>query len=144
MARTVQNWRGLGVAALVMAGWANSAPAQDDMAAFRTPSDNIHCLVVDGPEPVLRCDITDFKPSFRKRPADCDLEWGDAFELGATGKPGLVCHGDTVRTSDAPVLEHNTTFVGAGFGCRSERAGLTCANDEGHGFLLSKGRQILF
>lgn len=135
-------WQALLLCGLA-AGWPAAAAAQEGFTWFRTPSDNIHCMAIAA-EGLLRCDVAEAKRSFTKPPADCDLEWGDAFELRQQGPAQLACHGDTVRNPDAAVVAYDTVFEAAGFACRSERAGLTCVNPEGRGFFLSKARQILF
>lgn len=119
--------------------------AAQDLVPFRTPSDNIHCLIVDMADwQGVRCDIADYTPSFRKPPADCDLDWGGAFEVGATGRAGLACVGDTVRDPGAPVLGYGQQVDGPGLTCTSLQSGLTCTNADGHGFTLSRAAQELF
>jgi hypothetical protein len=119
--------------------------AQDEFLFFRTPSGNIHCMMAAGDYTAVRCDIAAFTPSFRDWPADCELAWGDAFEVGpGDRRGGLVCHGDTVISPDAAVLGYGGTLEKGGLTCRSEKAGLTCANRAGHGFFLSRARQEVF
>ena len=73
----------------------------DDFIVFHAPSGNINCMMMSGDHAGVRCDISEFTPSFRTRPADCDLDWGDAFEIGVTERRGaLSCHGDTVIDPD--------------------------------------------
>lgn len=133
-----------GVLGLVLGG-GGGAVAQDDLLFFQTPSGNIHCMIDSGDFAGVRCDILQFRASFRQRPADCDLEWGDSFWIGpADGRGDLVCHGDTVATPDAAVLGYGATIGKSGIACRSEKSGLTCANTSGHGFFLSKASQQIF
>ena len=40
----------------------------------------------------------------RARPADCDLDYGGAFEMNAKGPAVRICHGDTVMDKSLPVL----------------------------------------
>jgi hypothetical protein len=116
-----------------------------DLVPFRSPSDNIHCLIVDMADwQGVRCDIADYTPTFRKRPADCDLDWGAAFEVGASGPAGLACVGDTVRDPGAPVLGYGQQVDGPGITCTSLQSGMTCMNADGHGFTLSRAAQELF
>ncbi|MFK4985452.1 hypothetical protein ACI4B7_26870, partial [Klebsiella pneumoniae] len=59
------------------------AQAQDRPTGFQTPSKNIACQVfTDNGQGVLRCDVMaiDTRP---RRPADCDLDYGHAFEMSA-------------------------------------------------------------
>jgi hypothetical protein len=120
-----------------------SLPAAAQEVFFQTPSGNIHCAIFDGTWPVARCDLRDFTASFA-RPADCDLDWGHAFEVHADGPAQPVCAGDTVAVPDAPVLGYGTSTTYGGITCTSAQTGLTCTNAEGRGFRLSKARQSLF
>jgi hypothetical protein len=117
--------------------------AQEE-AAFRSPSGNIHCLIIGGDWTTARCDILERTPSFRDRPADCELDWGHAFEVDITGRARLVCAGDTVANPRAAVLDYGGALTLGGITCRSEKTGMTCTNRDGHGFSLSRARQRLF
>ncbi len=130
------------VAALILA----TGPAvADDLVFFRSPSGNIHCLLATGDYAGARCDIRSFTPSFTTPPQDCDLEWGDSFEVAPRSRKGtLGCHGDTVITPDALVLEYGRTLELGGIACVSETSGMTCTNPAGHGFTVAKARQRLF
>jgi hypothetical protein len=123
---------------------APAATAQDAPVGFRTPSKNIACqfFVLDG-QTTLRCDIVEVATR-PPRPADCDLDWGDAFEMTMKGPPASVCHGDTVRDPALPVLAYGEVWQRGGFTCRSEQSGLTCFNAMQHGFSLSRAAQKLF
>jgi len=131
-------------------GLVSAAHAQQDMG-FKTPSDNIHCMVEEivdegrDPAVILRCDMQRLDSPPSPPPADCDLEWGSTFFL----RPGdaiseLGCVGDTVRKDEWPVLAYGSTWEGNGFSCISRRDGLTCTNPGGHGFRLSRAKQTLF
>ena len=82
----------------------------------------------------MRCDIKSFSFIPPKRPANCQLEWGDAFPAhpGPAGPRRLPRrHGP----------------AGARIGkitCTSRTAGLTCRNPDAHGFFLSRERIRLF
>jgi hypothetical protein len=121
------------------------AIAHADTVNLRTPSDNIHCAYDDDGTSYIRCDIMNFTRTLGQGPADCDLEWGDAFEIGPGYMRGeVICHGDTVRAPDAIVLGYGKTFAQGGLSCVSEKSGLTCRNKAGHGFFLSRARQKVF
>ena len=119
----------------------------DTLASFHTPSNNIHCLAVTGEDgAAIDCEILE-KASDRPltpRPPDCDLEWGNRFELGETGKGTLACTGDTVRDDTGITLGYDTSFTANSITCTSTQRGLTCLNSEGHGFFLSRARQQVF
>ena len=119
------------------------AQAQD-LAGFQTPSKNIACqFFTDDNRPALRCDIAtmDTQP---RRPADCDLDWGHAFEMTAKGSAGRICHGDTVMDPRLPLLAYGEVWQRGGFTCRSEQTGLTCFNAMQHGFSLARAEQKVF
>jgi hypothetical protein len=110
-----------------------------ELKRFITPSRNIGCF---GDSKTVRCDIKTTTGKPPKRPANCQLEWGDAFELNRTGKGHGLCHGDTALPAPnekAPVLKYGHTIkLGAKLKCTSKRTGLTCRSTSGHGFTLSK------
>ena len=80
--------------------------AQDRPIGFLTPSKNIACQFFsnDG-QGVLRCDIMNMETRPR-RPADCELDWGHAFEMSAKGAAGRICAEDTVMDASLPVLAY--------------------------------------
>jgi hypothetical protein len=133
----------LAAAALLLAG-----PARADWPTyFRTPSGNIHCLAAeDDTGPFLACEVLerDSPSPVLARPADCDLEWGDRFVLGATGPAALGCHGDTVASQDGLVLPYGQSLTRGPFTCSSSETGLECVNASGHGFHLARAAQQLF
>jgi hypothetical protein len=119
-----------------------------DAVGFRSPSNNIFCqFFAETRAPadaVIRCDLVQIvvRPP---RPRDCDLEWGEAFEISGRANTGApLCHGDTVRDDTLPVLPYGQTFQRAGLTCISEASGVTCTNARAHGFEISRGRQRVF
>ncbi len=129
---------------LLAALTAAPALAQDGFSYFRSPSDNIHCAIMDLDDyKGVRCDLRDAMITY-PRPKDCDLDWGDAFEVADTGKGAPLCAGDTVEVPDARVLQYGETISRAGLSCTSRRSGMTCKNAEGHGFTVSRGGQKVF
>lgn len=131
---------------LLAAMAATPALCDDDFSYFRSPTGNIHCaIMVLSDYKGVRCDLTDFTPSF-PRPADCDLDWGYALEVGERGKGAPLCAGDTARAPDgqARVLGYGETLARAGFSCTSTRGGMTCRNKAGHGFTAARKRQVVF
>jgi hypothetical protein len=123
---------------------ADAAHAQDRPIGFLTPSKNIACqFYVDNGQGVLRCDIMamDARP---RRPADCELDYGHAFEMSAKGAAGRICAGDTVMDASLPVLAYGEVWQRGGFTCRSEQIGLTCFNAMQRGFSLARAKQEVF
>ena len=120
------------------------AYAQSGPAAFQSPSKNIACqFFTDDKRNVLRCDIGEMSTNPR-RPADCDLEWGHAFELSSKGSGTRLCYGDTVLDKSLPVLAYGEVWQRGGFTCTSEQSGITCFNADRHGFSLSRAKQEVF
>jgi len=117
----------------------------DDFIYFHSPTGNIHCMLMQGDYNGVRCDMQTLTQSFPVRPRDCDLDWGDAFEIGLNDRKGaVVCHGDTVMTPDSMVLGYGASVSLGDFTCSSEKTGVTCTNARAHGFTLSKASQKLF
>jgi hypothetical protein len=138
------------VAALAITAWAafaGGAGAQDILGA-QTPSHNIFCqaspLDQDSPSPVLRCDIQQTTSRPPPAPRSCPLSWGNAFVIDSTGPGHRICHGDTTKNPDDPVIAYGTQWRAYGFTCTSQISGLTCVNGQGHGFSLSRAVQKIF
>jgi hypothetical protein len=136
--------RSIVLTALLLPTISTVAHAQTSLIGFQTPSRNIACQFYDeNGRAMLRCDIreTETQP---KRPADCELEWGHSFEMGAKGEAGRICAGDTVYDPGLTVLGYDEVWQRAGFTCRSEETGLTCFNAMQHGFSLSRAVQKIY
>ena len=117
----------------------------DEFIYFHSPSGNIHCMLMSGDDAGVRCDMLELTPSFARRPTDCDLDWGDAFEVGTNDRQGAVlCHGDTVINPDSMELGYGASASLGEFTCTSQKTGMTCTNARGHGFAISKAAQKLF
>jgi len=131
----------LALSLLFLAGAAN---AQSDAAGFQSPSRNIACQYFDyDRQNTLRCDIMEATVTAR-RPTDCDLEWGKAFEMRSKGNAARLCYGDTVMEPRMPVLAYGEVWQRGGFTCTSEQTGVTCFNADRHGFSLSRAKQDVF
>ena len=121
-----------------------AANAQSSVTGFRSPSNNIACQYFDYDRQLtLRCDIMEATVTAR-RPADCDLEWGKAFEMRAKGSAVRLCYGDTVMDKALPPLAYGEVWQRGGFTCTSEQTGVTCFNTDRRGFSLSRAKQELF
>jgi hypothetical protein len=132
------------VVAVLLAPGVAPAHAQSSPAAFQSPSNNIACQFFnDGKRSALRCDIANMMTN-PPRPADCDLEWGQAFELTAQDGGTRICYGDTIIDKTLPVLAYGEVWQRGGFTCKSEQTGITCFNADRHGFALSRAKQEMF
>ncbi|MGC4025869.1 MAG: hypothetical protein QM744_12390 [Mesorhizobium sp.] len=132
--------RGLGV---LIAASLSAAPAMAQDIAFRSPTGNIHCMIFTGSYTGARCDLSEFTSTY-KRPADCDLDWGYAFEVGIKGRGEPLCAGDTVKDPQAAVLDYGHSVSAGGLTCTSAKAGITCKNSSGHGFTVARAKQKVF
>jgi hypothetical protein len=110
-------------------------PDETGQIVFVTPSRNIGCTYIPkggtamytpddgGPEP--GCDR--IEPLYVR------------LILSASGKPFIFkMEGDSACCSDANVLQYGDRWQAGPFSCSSERSGLTCARDDGHGFFASR------
>jgi hypothetical protein len=112
-----------------------AAMAQSGPTGFQSPSKNIACQYFDyDKQNVLRCDISAMETKPR-RPADCDLDYGGAFEMNAKGPATRLCHGDTVMDNSLPVLGYGEVWQRGGFTCKSSDPKLARKSDNQYQFL---------
>ena len=140
----MQRWFAAAVACILFASAGlSSAWAQE---GFRSPTGNIHCQfsAMDGGASI-RCDLRQVSNRSFPRPRNCDLEWGQAFEISARATRGApLCYGDTAQDDRLPVLPYGQSWQRAGLACLSEQSGVSCRNARGHGFTLSRAKQSVF
>ena len=117
--------------------------ATDDVEGltnFRSPTGNIACIL---DEQTARCDIGMMQWSPPAKPADCDLDWGEALGVGS-GMGMFLCHGDTVFGA-TDTLDYDKALRAESLVCTSRRTGMTCENEQtGHGFTLSREAYRVF
>ncbi len=131
------------VSILFASAGVSTASAQD---GFRSPTGNIHCqfFAIDG-DAVIRCDLRQVSNRSIPRPRNCDLDWGQAFEISARATRGSpLCYGDTAQDDRLPVLPYGQSWQRSGLTCISEQSGVSCRNPRGHGFTLSRAAQRVF
>jgi hypothetical protein len=117
----------------------------EDLGGFQTPSGNIHCAAyAEGTTSNLRCDLVQNTARVPTRPADCELDWGDAFGMDNRGKAGRICHGDTVQNPKNPVLQYGKIWSAGDFRCDVTPARLRCVNGDRHGWEISRSKQTIF
>lgn len=124
---------------MLLIGWGSAALATG-FISFQSPSGNIHCMFEDDGGVDVRCDRINFQNA-PPAPADCDLDWGHGFAVGATGRGAAICAGDTVATGNSFVLEYGNSITVGSITCLSEANGMTCQNDDGGGFTISRSQQ---
>lgn len=132
------------IIALIALTFTATAHAQSGPIGFQSPSKNITCQYFgDDKQNTLRCDIgaMESKP---RRPADCEFEYGGAFQMNARGAATRICHGDTVMDPALPVLGYGEVWQRGGFTCTSEQTGVRCFNTERRGFSLARAKQEIF
>jgi hypothetical protein len=132
------------IALSILFASASAANAQSGSVGFLSPSKNIACAYFDyDKQNTLRCDIMEAMVTAR-RPADCDLEWGKAFEMRSKGSAVRLCYGDTVMDPKMPVLAYGEVWQRGGFTCTAEQTGVTCFNADRRGFSLARAKQEVF
>lgn len=134
------------VALAAFAGLAATPAGADEFEGFRSPTSNIHCMYYAGDEGTfLRCDVLEMSNTPPAAPAECDVDWGDAFEMSSAATHAeTICHGDTVSNPDGMVLDYGESWQKAGFTCKSEKTGMSCRNEQGAGWDLSRAKQKLY
>ena len=119
-----------------------SIAAASTVLLFRTPTGNIGCVFASGlpgsGPPSVRCDIRSRLRPPPAAPKSCRLDYGDSLAVSQRGRATLVCHGDTAIDPHSRVLAYGHVFRRAGIECTSRSTGLTCTNESGHGFFLSR------
>jgi hypothetical protein len=118
---------------------------------FKSPSNNIHCQLLDRERddgrlsPYLRCDLAEKRNPSPPPPHDCRGDWGQAY-IVMRDEPDaqMICHSDSVFDDRLQTLPYGSKWRQSGFNCISERDGLSCENRFGHGFRLSRFSQQIF
>lgn len=121
-------------------------PAHADVWTFETPSENIQCVVGEGPgSSDLTCTIIERggTPPLPK-PATCASDWGHTFYMADRGPAEILCEQTSRDKGGFDRAEYGVTGEFGGFTCFSSTKGLRCENLEGHGFFLSRRRQEVF
>jgi hypothetical protein len=121
-------------------------PAAAETVGFQAPSGNIHCMYFDDEGGAsLRCDIGETTNTPPEAPADCELDWGYAFAMDANSQRAeRICAGDAVSDPSLPKLGYGESWEQGGFTCTSEKTGLSCRNERGAGWDLSRAAQKLY
>lgn len=127
---------------------AAEAASEEHRNHFVSPSGNIFCSYFsafdEDDEEVLRCDLKEALNPQPPRPDDCDLDWYPFFQMNDEGPAQQICAGDTVIQHDSGTLEYGHVWRRGPFQCSSSRSGIRCTNSSGHGWRLSRRRQLIF
>jgi len=128
-------------------------PAEADDATFKTPTGNINCLYLDFKgEEEIRCDISQFTPSFKTVPRGtsneaiiCTPALLRGYSVTPSASTGRAfCPTDAVIDPGSSVLPYGARITRGGMTCVSETSGMTCKNAAGHGFSISRAQQKVF
>lgn len=115
------------------------------VSAFQSPTGNIACQFFEAEATEVRCDLGEFTATYRKRPASCEFDWGNAFGVTSWSDVGeVLCHSDTIRDPEAQVLDYGYEMTVGDVTCWSQKTGVTCENAQGHGFQISRRRQEVY
>jgi hypothetical protein len=137
------------LAALAACAALAAAGARAGTLPFKTPSGSDVCETFLGPGPAfLECGVVNAElvpPPPRPSASACGgLDFaGDRIRLGPSGRPYGFCAGDPgvlAQTAGARILAYGSSTAAGPFRCTSARAGLTCRNRSGHGFVLDGSR----
>jgi hypothetical protein len=106
------------------------------LKTFRSPSGNIGCAMYEGG---ARCDIRKRDWAPLPRPAKCPRQvgYGQGLQVAHRGQASFVCAGDTALDPSAAALGYGTASEVDGSECISRGNGVTCVNQDGHGFFIS-------
>jgi hypothetical protein len=134
------------MAPLAFIGAMSPLHAEWRFEGFMSPTGNIVCAVYfeDGFPQTLICEIGEHTSADPPPPSDCDGDWGGTFSVEKRGDTAqLNCVTDSIR-ADYPIIGYGSTWENGGFKCEVERQGVTCRNQDGHGFFLSKAEREMF
>jgi hypothetical protein len=136
----------LAAAAAIAAG-TFAAPASARITFFQSPAKNIHCVYLSAPgapQAAVRCD-TDFATRFRRRPANCEFDFGRAFQVTSRGHGRAICVSDSANSPSARKLVVGVERSFGSFTCKAPgRTSVRCTSTRGHGFLLAPSRQLVY
>jgi hypothetical protein len=108
---------------------------------FHTPDGNIGCALVAGKESrggEARCDIAKHSWQAPPKPASCELDYGGGLAVGAHGRAGFVCAGDTTLHQGRKLGSGKAIELGP-YRCVNLGDAVRCVNrDTDHGFKLSR------
>ncbi len=124
----------VGILSMVIAA---PASAVTHLKQFQSPSGNIGCVLTNRFGTEARCDIGNRSWASPKKPASCDLDYGNGLAIGARGRAHFVCAGDTAL-HQGPKIAYGHRVRLKPFTCKVSTAGVRCANAHGHGFFLSR------
>ena len=120
--------------------------AEADVWTFETPSTNIQCTVGHAASfSDITCTIIEINgASTIPRPSNCHSDWGHTFFMYDTGRAEVLCEPTSRSKGGYERADYGVTGQFGGFTCHSSKKGLKCSNRDGHGFFLSRRKQMVF
>lgn len=111
--------------------------APQSLKAFQSPTGNIACVMT---AKLARCDITERDWNPPPHPSSCpdQVDFGQGIELQASGASQFVCAGDTTLNPQAPKLQYGSSSQVGSITCTSAESGMSCHNESGGSFTLSR------
>jgi len=147
------------VAVAATAELINAPLHAQELFFFSAPSKNINCVYDSGSPATgkasLRCDLGQFTPSLKTVPPQskedieifgrCTLPKMRAFVIEKDARAtATYCPTDAPISAEQTILGYGSRIERGGFSCASETSGMTCQNNLGHGFSLSRNLQRVF
>ena len=119
-----------------------------DGFGFQTPSGNIYCNGYgdNGNGGDISCKIVERSGEFAQRkPNSCTGYWGHEYHLEGNGRATMSCDNTKPsRVGYTALAPYGETGEFEDITCTSEKTGFTCTNNDGHGFFLSRQKQLIF
>jgi hypothetical protein len=129
------------LAALAFAAPAGASSDLEGLVTFQSPTKNVGCVMT---KTFARCDVRKRVWKAPKKPEACDLDWGQALNIDATGTGVFLCAGDTAL-GQGKKLAYGKSKTRGRFTCKSLGSGMRCTNTRNHhGFTVSFRRYRLF
>lgn len=121
--------------------------ANADGFGFMTPSGNIYCNGYISGGGGLSCTIVSRSgPPAMPKPGACTGVWGHNFELEGSGPAEMSCNtwpGGPQKVDYSDIAQYGVSADFGDISCTSEKTGFTCRNKTGHGFFLSRRKQVI-
>jgi hypothetical protein len=134
-------------AAAALAAGTLAAPASARTTFFQSPAKNVHCVYLTGTaasESLVRCDV-DFPTRFRRKPSNCEFDFGGAFQVTRTRHGRAICVSDSANSPGASRLVVGVERHFGSIACKAPaRNSVRCTSARGHGFLLAPTRQLVY
>ena len=120
-------------------------PNVNDIAGpFQSPSGNIVCSMygsTPGDIPTAICAVAEHD-WIAPKPENCGANWGSRIDLEAGSPARFGCYGQSMPPA-THTLEYGQIQKLGSITCSSESAGITCKDDSGHYFTVSRDKYLI-